>query len=661
MKKKIFGAFGGIAPRYAPGLKSGLAQTAENCDLSSGKIRPLPGPLAVGTGAGNSLHYHGGAWQSGTDRFFSSWPIGSTDLLLWLDTDGTPMKTVAGVSGVLGQVRPGAPTVEMMSPYVRFRWTPESLGNGTFYIDTTSGAIEKSGRLAFVRSEVHTDQYFAANYYDHDSDGGYAGISLGYYTLIVAGGISPGPPDSLFINDLEWTMGANGDLEPLEWVWQPYHSTYLSDAGDSLVYCKPVDLSPVSLDYEQVAWWDTHGVSEMLLVQNPGGVTDTVRYAISTVRSVGGHEDESGLGPVSGTVTALHGVVRVTRPVISDAAVTHWRIYRLGDLSGEYQFVAQVPVLTTYYDDALNAAEVGAAPTTFYTSDQGNEILFARPDEMDGLAGPHAGMMFGWRGNVLFWCEPGKPDAWPGYYSLNFPAAIRAAVPMAGALAVLTALGAFRVDGSHPELLQETESIGMEPCPTVCAAKTSRGVCYLSDTGIALFDLYRTVMVTDAMFTESWFAALVAASARMVESDGSLYLFHSAGALRVDMTAGEARYTTLDAVATAAFARPDDGRLYVISAGEILDLFGGSGVLAFTWRSGDVYGASDDHAFAAVKVTGSGAVTLSVYVDGVLARSRALDFAMDRGRTIGLRQEEAGRALWFELTGTGQVTEVEVI
>jgi hypothetical protein len=634
MKPVVVSSFHGIAPRYAPGLKPGFAQEALNCDISDGKLGPVNGHLPVGTGSGDSLHYHGGSWFSGTGRHYLSWMINSIDLLFYLDDSGTPMKSAEGVTATLGQDLPGAPTVASQSP--RAYRSDDDIPSGYKY--------------AFRQSSTTTEWYVVV--YNQESG-----------TVLPVLMINPDPPyfydldpGAVFVNDNEFELGTLGSLDYDQWAVGDQDSL-----GFDTVYVRISGLTSQVIDGATVAFFSDNSIGSFLAVENPGGVNDTVKYALTMTRSVGGHEDESGLGELSDELTMYHGVVRVTRPTVSDSSVISWTIFRIGDLSGEYQKVATVDIGTSYYDDSLDASEVGDAPTTYYTSDQGNEIIFSKPETFTGIVGPHAGMLFGWKDSTLYWNEPGKPDAWPPYYSMNFPSQIKRVIFVAGALAVLTETGPFRVDGTHPELLVPSEPLGTEPFPCTAAVKTSKGIMFLSDSGMTLFNLYDTSVISDSMFTEKWFSSINTETAFMAENDGAVYLFHDAGVLKLDTTSGKTEWTTLDIIATAAFKRPDNGKLYFLSSGIIREINGGDDVVEFNWLSGDfLIAGSDDTEFDGVTVVGAGDVTLSVYVDGNLKAARSLDFSMDRGRTVRLRPEHAGRALSFRVAGTGRVTEVMV-
>lgn len=511
MKDYPLAKFQGIAPRYAPNLKPGWAVEALNCDLTSGKIVPMNGPLLEQADANsyNSLYYHKSVWQLGNDRYFTSWKINDYDILFYLDA-GTLKKTINGVTANVGQTRLAKPTTALN------------------------------------------------------------GIGL---------------------------------------------------------------------------------------------LTGTFSYVLTTTRSVGGFEDESGPSAVSTPLVATNNKILVTRPAITDTNVTYWNIYRLDNSSAEYQFVAQVAAATATYDDNTITADLDTALTTWYTSEQNNQIMWDKPlTALEGLIyEPYAGMLFAWIGSTLYWSEPGYPDAWPGFYSMNFPSTIMNVIPFAGTLGVLTEKGPFRVDGSHPELLQPSTTLSNEPCLSTSIGKSGNGILFISDSGIALFNLFTVKVLTDQNFTEKWFLANVTLpTALVIENDGKVYLFHSTGTIRGDFRVNPPIWDELDIIATAVHKRPDDGNLYYVDATGIQRLEGdAANPLTWTWRSGDFLADTPkEKEFVNVECIGSGTITMNLYVDGALTSTKALSFSMDRDRMLAFPEGTSGRAAQIELTGTGSVNEV---
>jgi len=404
-------------------------------------------------------------------------------------------------------------------------------------------------------------------------------------------------------------------------------------------------------------------------VTNIGGTGFTatgVCYITTTTRSVGGHIDESGPSDPSTSMGVDGDTIQITRPTLPDAFVTYWNIYRMSNESATYQLVAQVAAATATYDDSAEDSALGATPITWYTSSQGNSIIFDEPPtDMDGLcAEPHAGMLFAWKGSTIYWCEPGSPDGWPGFYNLNLPATIKNGLPFGGSLLLVTAGGPYHIDGSNAELLQPSQAIGSEPAISSAIARGNRGLYFVCDSGVAVCNLGECAVVSDTLIGEGWFKANVDPTGSvLVYNDGQLYLFHSAGVLILDQRdAADQLWFTLDIVATAAAVREDTGDLYIIKAGSIYQLGGATTDRTWTWQSGDLLlGVTDFKAFPPCLVNGSDEVTVTLYVDGAQVATKALVLdRMVRDRTLGVPEQSKGRALQVKLYGTGNVDDVTV-
>lgn len=454
-------------------------------------------------------------------------------------------------------------------------------------------------------------------------------------------------PNELRLNSLTSTKATVGSLAASQWAY---------GNNDGLTYNTIYVRLADGTDPDTKASWYVNYILYPLL-------SGTYNYLLTTTRDVNGHIDESGPSAVSQDIVVVNEKIRITKPTISDTDVTYWNIYRLSLATGEYQLVASVLVATTTYDDNLADADLGDAITTWYTSDQGNEIIFDPPASgLDGLIQePHSAMLFVWDGPTLRWSEPGYPDAWPSYYSMNFSANIKRVLAFAGVVAVLTEIGPFRVDGTNPEALTQSKVLGKEPCPGVAACVTSKGIAYLSDSGIVLFNLVDTQVISDANFTEQWFKDNVTVSgAHMVECDTILRLFHSGGTLVVDGRVSPAIWTTLDLVAYASTVREDQGEVYVIDSAGIKKLHGSTTEdLTWTWKTGDIlFKTAAEKELRNVEALGSGTVSLSIYADDVLKATKSLNFSTERGRRLGFPEHTRGRAAGAQITGTGEVTEM---
>lgn len=457
--------------------------------------------------------------------------------------------------------------------------------------------------------------------------------------------------NSLAYHNSAWEKGNDRYFCP--WKVDTLELLFYLDAG---VLYKKVGASTAKVG-------QTRPEAPITATQGAGDLSGEYIYVITTTRNVGGDIDESGPSPLSTPLTVATNSILVTRPTITDPDVTTWTIYRLSQAGGEYLLVAEVAIAETTYLDNVVEADLGMAIPTWYTSDQGNDILFdIPPTGIDGLAPePLSGMLFFWIGPTLYWTEPGYHDAAPAFYSLNFPANIKYAIPYFSVLSVLTDIGPFRVEGTHPELLQQSTLLGNHPCISPTACKTQAGLMYLADAGIARFSLIDTTIITEQFFTEKWFRDNISPTgAIMIESDNVLYLFHSAGALVVDLRSKDPIFTTLSIVAYAAYRKDDEGSIYVIDANGIQKLEGATSYLTWTWRSGNILMASLlRKEFTGVEFIGEGLdIVATLYVDDVRKATKTIDFNMERDRCLGIPESDRGRALQISLSGSGSITEI---
>jgi hypothetical protein len=435
----------------------------------------------------------------------------------------------------------------------------------------------------------------------------------------------------------------------------------------------------------------------------------TYQYFVTTLRSVNGHLDESGPSAVSTALTiAANREIRITRPTITDSDVTHWKIYRISDSSGEYQFVAQVLKATTTYDDNDTDDDLSGSCPSWYTSAYGTSIIW---DEFPFTTGDfqvsdgiYNGMLFAWKETTLNWCDPGFPDAWPENYSMNFPGKILYATPHFDTLIVLTTGGLFRVDGGDPESLQMNRVPG-DFLPvylgsgTYCIpAKSEKGIVYLSHEGLILATgdsqvnlLEDIINSTDTgelgqYFQPQGYDALYIVndviffcssgnSGKPVATDNTLYVTccdmrsnppniytHTQGT-QIRYSKGTAYEQGLFEIGCVAW---DSGSAsykevsgyntpwYGLTAGDIRGT-----AKAFTWYSGFLpYNISGRKNFKEVEIWSSrytnNDLTLTIYVDGVEACSKVLTDVVSDIAAAGLTISYTKRSITLKIPQDSQ-------
>jgi hypothetical protein len=384
-------------------------------------------------------------------------------------------------------------------------------------------------------------------------------------------------------------------------------------------------------------------------------------------------EDESGPSEPSTAVeiTTSDGKIRVTRGTVLDPAVVFWNIYRIDeDATTAYQFVAQVDIADTYYDDEIPNVDLQGGTNSFFTSDQGNLIIYAQPGPLDGLMhGSHAGMLFAWRGSRVFWCEPGVFDAWPAIYYFNVPFPVMGIAQFAGSVAVMTTGGVYRIDGTHPELLSMTKSVCEDPMTGGKVWATTRGIVFGSDSGITVFSLSSAISITNEAFGEEWFKNnITPATIVFEENDDILYMVHSGGILVLDLrTSGSPVWKTLTlpygGSPTSVWKEPDTGEIYFINNDGVWQHEASTDeYLQWTWRSGKLNEGDEDlKHFFGIRVVGVDTVNGKVILDGVEKGSKVFGLAIERNCRLHVPSRVAARGLVVELSGNGEVDELEVL
>jgi hypothetical protein len=401
----------------------------------------------------------------------------------------------------------------------------------------------------------------------------------------------------------------------------------------------------------------------------PGNLTGSYYWFITFVRTVEGYSDESGPSTVTGPIDIANGQMLIAAPAITDPAITAWKIYRLSSNTGVYQFIAELDVLVTSYTDNWHDADLavlGPGPTTYYTSPQGNQITWAKPPlGLQGITTQlHCGMFFAWKDSTLYWCDPGNPDAWPDIYSMNFQTNIKNVIPFAGSVAVLCEGGPKRVDGTNPELLQPSDPLGKEPCLSISACSSNSGAVYLSDTGVVLFNLMDTVVMSSGNFNQEWLTEnIVPTSAQFAISHNFAYLFYDDFALCYDQNSKQWFHFTVNA--EAVFVNPEDGDVYFLDSGSVKKLCGSTELVATcTWESGKIKteDPEEDKLWYRIRPNGTGTMTFELVVDDLSMGTKVIDLdsKMERDLHFKFPENTKGKALKLKVTGNGSVKEIMV-
>lgn len=199
---------------------------------------------------------------------------------------------------------------------------------------------------------------------------------------------------------------------------------------------------------------------------------------------------------------------------------THYRIYRINTGSSEaiYQFVDEIDVGVTSYDDSKSDDQLGEAlPTTDWDAPVGT---------LKGLGEFVQGILVGFDGQDLYFSEPWVPYAWPAKYSLSFNENIVGWGYFEETIVVCTSARPYLVTGSDPK------SMAVYPLPynAGCTnkrgiANTPFGVVFPAPDGLYMVNSSGLKKVTEDIYTNRQWWDMGPESVHCTWYNGNLYVF----------------------------------------------------------------------------------------------------------------------------------------
>lgn len=185
------------------------------------------------------------------------------------------------------------------------------------------------------------------------------------------------------------------------------------------------------------------------------------------------------------------------------------RIYRtLTDSAGNtnYQLALNaVPIATTSTNDTVADAALGVICPTFTPGVVGSEWI-APPSDLRGLIALPNGMMAGFSGNLICFCEPYYPHAWPTRYQLAANYSIVSLGSYGQTLIVTTKGFPYAVFGVRPDAMVMQMIEENKPCVSKRGTVSFPwGVMWPTPDGLALAGVGGTVNVIEPfMKRDEW-------------------------------------------------------------------------------------------------------------------------------------------------------------
>lgn len=263
-------------------------------------------------------------------------------------------------------------------------------------------------------------------------------------------------------------------------------------------------IGPFPLAYYNMGIANPVGSPGLTPVGSGSGTAVTRAYVYTYLETFGALVEESGPSP-AGTVNWLTGqsITVSSLPATGPAGnnVTGLRIYRTvtGTTTAIYEWVGDVAIGTTTYSDTLSDAQIPGTPLPSLT-------WVPPPATLRGLISMGNGVLAGFVGNTLYFCEPYKPHAWPVQYTLTFPSTIVGLGMSGSSLVVCTDQMPWLVTGTSPGNMSQTPITILEPCVSKRSIVSNlTGMLYASPNGLVGISSIIQGVITDKLIErEAW-------------------------------------------------------------------------------------------------------------------------------------------------------------
>lgn len=323
----------------------------------------------------------------------------------------------------------------------------------------------------------------------------------------------------------------------------------------------------------------------------PGTPSYTTLYVYTYVTGFG---EETEPSPVSNAVLTSSGITVTLTGFSAPVAgrnITTRRIYRsqTGTAGGAVlYFVGEQPIASTSFVDTVAANNfVEPLPSADYNTP---------PDTLRGLVSMPNGMMAGYDGKDLYFCEPYIPHAWPQKYVLTADYEITGLACYGTTLVVGTTGYPYLVGGSSPAVMtMEKMELNM-PCLNVQGmVDLGYSIAYPSHDGLVVSQGGAASIPTTQLFTrDQWlrydpetmvcgqFYGRFFGSYRYVDTDSLTY----EGTLIIDLTGDQPFLIRSQYRADAMFYDVKSGSLFMAVGNTIYEWDSSKSINStYTWRS----------------------------------------------------------------------------
>lgn len=189
-----------------------------------------------------------------------------------------------------------------------------------------------------------------------------------------------------------------------------------------------------------------------------------------------------------------------TLPTNTDTAgrtLSKVRFYRTitgSDGVATYFFLVEQDIGTVTYDDTIEDLVLSAQ------GELESSGWIAPPEDLQGIVNLANGMLVGWKGRDVYFCEPYRPHAWPSAYNLTVDYPIVGIGTWGSAMFVVTTGTPWYGGGNNPASVNLTRIPVSEPCVSrESIVATAQGVYYAGANGVVLATPYTISNATEKL------------------------------------------------------------------------------------------------------------------------------------------------------------------
>jgi len=349
---------------------------------------------------------------------------------------------------------------------------------------------------------------------------------------------------------------------------------------------------------------------------------ETRVYAYTFVNKEAGREIESAPSGASNNVDVRTSqTVKLTNLETTPGAgylATHKRIYRA--TAGVFLLVDEIDIANTEYTDSVSPDDLAEELPSFYWS--------TPPAALEGLINLPNGMMAGFVGRDLYFCEPYRPHAWPENYiqTLDYP--IVGLGRMDTTLAVLTTGNPYFVQGSHPSNMAVVKSDLEQACVSKeSIVSTGGGVLYAAPDGLMLLSPGGSRIITQDYFNfRIWQEYFKPDSIHSYQQDNQYIAFYDNGTTKggfiFDIPSRQ--FILHDMYVTAGFQDLQRDKLFLCTEDRKLVVWQGGAVKDYIWRS-KRFTMPQEISFACGQLEAEAyPMTVKFYADGTLIHTQSV-------------------------------------